>query len=86
MATTLMDSWQEIVSKAWEDEDFKQELLDNPSKVLGENGVTFPQGVNVTVVENDPNRIHRVLPQKGAEQTATGEGSDTLSEYNAACA
>ena len=43
--------WAKIVAKAWCDEAFKAELLNNPEQVLKAEGVEIPEGVRVHVVE-----------------------------------
>ena len=43
--------WAKIVAKAWCDEDFKAELLNNPEQVLKAAGAEIPEGVRVHVVE-----------------------------------
>ena len=54
--------WAKVVAKAWADEKFKQELLQNPEKVLQENGVTLPSGVKYKMVEDLPKEKHLILP------------------------
>lgn len=41
-----------IVAQAWLDEEFKKRLIANPANVLEENGITIPNGVQVSVNEN----------------------------------
>ena len=43
--------WAKIVAKAWRDEAFKAELLNNPEQVLKAEGAEIPEGVRVHVVE-----------------------------------
>ena len=43
--------WAKIVAKAWCDEAFKAELLNNPEQVLKAAGAEIPEGVRVHVVE-----------------------------------
>mgnify|MGYP004673409985 FL=1 len=43
--------WAKIVAKAWCDEAYKAELLNNTEKVLKAEGVEIPKGVHVHVVE-----------------------------------
>jgi len=56
--------WRNVVAKAWSDDSFKQQLIDDPNAVLAANGVDVPAGVNIVVVENEPDRIHLVLPSR----------------------
>jgi hypothetical protein len=57
-------AWRDIVAKAWTDEKFKQRLVDDPNGVLAEAGLPLPGGVNFVVVENEPERVHLVLPSR----------------------
>ena len=43
--------WAKIVAKAWCDEAYKAELLNNPEQVLKAEGAEIPEGVHVHVVE-----------------------------------
>lgn len=43
--------WAKIVAKAWCDETFKAELLNNAEQVLKAEGAEIPEGVHVHVVE-----------------------------------
>ena len=43
--------WAKIVAKAWCDEAFKAELVNNPEQVLKAEGVEIPEGMHVHVVE-----------------------------------
>lgn len=43
--------WAKIVAKAWCDEAYKAELLNNPEQVLKAEGADIPEGVRVHVVE-----------------------------------
>ena len=43
--------WAKIVAKAWCDEAYKAELLNNAEQVLKAEGAEIPEGVRVHVVE-----------------------------------
>lgn len=65
LATAEQQSaWRDVVTKAWSDEKFKARLVDSPNEVLKEAGLSLPQGVNAVVVENEPSRVHLVLPAR----------------------
>jgi hypothetical protein len=65
---------QKIILKAWEDEAFKQELLNNPREVLAkELNLPLPQDLQVQVVEEKKGSICLVIPQKPAEELANVE-------------
>lgn len=52
-----------IIAQAWQDEAYKQELMNNSKSVVEkEFGVQFPPQVNVHVVQEDPTNFYVVLP------------------------
>lgn len=58
--------WAKLVAKAWDDEDLKRRLLDDPRSVMEENGLPIPPGMNVKVVQNDESTIYLPLAEKPA--------------------
>ncbi|MCW5315516.1 NHLP leader peptide family natural product precursor [Nostoc sp. KVJ3] len=62
-AQTRQDIEARIIAKAWKDEAYKQELLNNPKAAIErEFGVEFPADVNVQVLEENSTSLHFVLP------------------------
>jgi hypothetical protein len=54
-----------IIAKAWQNEDFKQELLRNTKEVFErESGTPAPEGMTVTVLEESALHYYMVLPEK----------------------
>lgn len=54
---------EQIVTRTWEDESFKQELLSNPNAVMErELEEKIPEGVEVRVVQEDSNTRYLVVP------------------------
>ena len=43
--------WAKVVAKAWCDDAYKAELVNNPEQVLKAEGAEIPEGVHVHVVE-----------------------------------
>lgn len=77
---TRQDIEARIITKAWKNETYKQELIANPKEVVGEAfGVKFDQEVNITVLEETPNSLHFVLPMSPM-QIATELSEDELEE------
>jgi len=66
-------SYGKVVAKAWADPDFKTKLLADPKTVLKENGLEFPQDVEILVVENTDKIVHLILPPEPAEQLSEEE-------------
>lgn len=54
--------YQEVISRAWSDPDFKARLKSDPAGVLRAAGVPLPKGMRIEVVENTPEVMHMVLP------------------------
>ena len=59
-----------VIAKAWDDPKFKAKLLENPRSVLQAEGITFPDGINIKVVENTPSQLHIVLPLSPSQDKA----------------
>lgn len=57
-------NWEAIIDKAGADAAFKQRLLAEPAKALGEEGIAVPDGVTVKVVESTDKEVWLVLPHK----------------------
>jgi hypothetical protein len=53
---------QQIIAKCWTDEAFKSQLIANPAATLQAEGVTFPAGATVKVMENSSQVVHVILP------------------------
>ena len=59
---------EQIIQKAWEDAEFKKQLLANPKAAVKEAfGVDVPDTIEVKVVEESANKYYLVLPQSPAE-------------------
>jgi hypothetical protein len=52
------------IAKAWLDDNFRQNLISRPLDTLKEEGVEFPAGTQVKVLENSDKLIHFVIPAK----------------------
>jgi hypothetical protein len=85
MATELQQAWRKLIERSWSDEAFRQQLVDDPNKALRDAGVDVPHGVNFVVVENEPARLHLVLPARPGEAPAdSNDDNSCLSQYHAA--
>ncbi|MEC4593961.1 MULTISPECIES: NHLP leader peptide family RiPP precursor [Nitrospirillum] len=54
--------FNQIIAKAWADDRFRARLLVDPTSVLKAEGVDFPAGVTVSVVENTATHLNLILP------------------------
>ncbi len=56
---------QEIISRAWEDENFKRVLLEHPKETIEkELGIKLPPEIEIFIHEQTPTQIHLILPVK----------------------
>lgn len=54
----------QVIAKCWSDESFKIKLLADPAAILKAEGVTVPDGVSVSALENTDKVLHLVIPAK----------------------
>ena len=55
-----------LITKAGEDSEFRASLLSDPkAAIANEFGVTIPDGVNISVHEENLGNVHLVLPPAG---------------------
>ena len=62
-----------VTAKALESEQYREQLLADPVKVLTDEGLTIPEGVNVVIHENTEDTIHLVLPSQIVVMIDLGE-------------
>jgi len=67
--------WQSaVVTKVWQNPDFKKQLLTNPSAVLSqETGIEIPKGITIHILEEDSENMYFVLPKDPATVQALSE-------------
>ena len=64
-----------LINKAMEDEAFKHELISNPKAVIArEAGQEWPEGVEIEVLEQTPNKLYLVLPLNVKAEDIPSEG------------
>jgi Nitrile hydratase, alpha chain len=62
---TNQPKWvSKIIAKSWLDDDFKNRLVADPVGTLKSEGVDFPAGVEVKVLENSDKLMHFIIPPK----------------------
>ncbi len=60
----------ELIEKAWKDETFRQDLIENPKEAVSrEFGLNFPDSISLQVVEESADTMYMVIP--AAPDTAT---------------
>ena len=57
-----------VVARAWQDEDFKGRLLEDPEVALVEIGIEVSAGHEVRVVEDTERVTHLVIPPSPGEE------------------
>ena len=73
---TRRDIEARIVTKAWKDEAYKQELLANPKAIFEQEfGVELPAEISVQVLEENSTTLNFVLPMR--PETSGYELSET---------
>ncbi|MGI8604510.1 MAG: NHLP leader peptide family RiPP precursor [Verrucomicrobiales bacterium] len=70
MAQVTEGQLREIVAlKAHRDSEFRKELLSNPKAKIEEvMGTSLPKNVSVSVLEDNDNKIHIVIPPASTEE------------------
>ena len=58
---------QGVVAQATVDDDFRRQLLEDPTGVLRDAGLTISDEVEIEIHENTDNRVHFVLPAGPAD-------------------
>jgi len=61
------ETYKTIVTKCWGDPAFKTKLIADPTATLRTEGVTVPDGIKVTVVENTASEFTFVIPPDPSE-------------------
>ena len=79
--TEQSKQWEKIVAKAWIDEDYKQQLLDDPAAVLKAEGVDTPDGVKIKCVEATEKQAWLVLPPKPSNESDINVGEERIAAF-----
>ena len=53
---------QKIITRCWDDEEFKKRLMADPAKILDAEGVSVPDGVSIRVVEDTDQVRTLIIP------------------------
>lgn len=70
--------WDQIVTKAWQDDKLKNRLLAEPAAVFQEFGLEVPAGVQLRVVENTDQVVYLTLPAKPQDGELTEEDLENV--------
>lgn len=57
-----------IAVRAWQDEAFKQELLNSPKTALAQEGINIPDSIEVTIFEETSTQLCLVLPMQPSQE------------------
>jgi Nitrile hydratase, alpha chain len=72
-AMTRQEIETKLVAQAWQDDSFKEELINNPKSAFEQEGIPLPESIEIRVVEESANCLYFVLPMKPS-------GTEELSE------
>ena len=67
------DALQRVITKCWEDEAFKEQLLADPAATLRAQGVQIPEGMTVNVAVDSEDVRTLVIPAAPAPGRMTDE-------------
>jgi hypothetical protein len=59
---TAENPMQKIITRCWEDEEFKKRLMADPAKILDAEGVSVPDGVSIRVMEDTDQVRTLIIP------------------------
>ena len=59
---TAENPMQKIITRCWEDEEFKKRLMADPAKILDAEGVSVLDGVSIRVVEDTEQVRTLIIP------------------------
>lgn len=62
-----------LVTKAWNDNSFKQKLINKPKFAIAEEGINLPENIEVKVIEETPRTFYIVIPQPPMEDEELSE-------------
>ena len=63
----------QIIVRAWQDDSFKEELVNNPEAALNSEGISLPESIEVEVFEENANTLYIILPPKPSEDLSDAE-------------
>lgn len=69
---------EQIIQKAWEDSEFKKQLIEHPKAALKEAfGIEIPDSIELEALEETAGHYYFVIPQnpKSAQTITTAEGA-----------
>jgi hypothetical protein len=80
-----LEHLRRIAARALDDDDYCQQLLDDPASVLKQEGITVPNEVNVVVHQNTKQKVHLVLPTgiKDAQELDSNETDISVLSHTA---
>jgi hypothetical protein len=78
--------YAKVVAKAWSDESFKESLIADPKAVLAAEGISFPSGTDIKVVEQTDKQLYFVIPPRpeglSVEEVDTRLAATSVNDFN----
>ncbi|PIS02546.1 MAG: hypothetical protein COT85_04475 [Chlamydiae bacterium CG10_big_fil_rev_8_21_14_0_10_42_34] len=84
----LNNAWLNLIKKIYADENLKKQLMENPSKILSENGIPVSENLNYHIYEETENHMYLVIPipeNEGLSEEDLGKISGGLSACGGFC-
>lgn len=69
-----------VVSRAWNDAEFKLQLMADPARILADYGVEFGARTEVVVVANSPSRTYLVIPEPPTDSEELDDAIQVISQ------
>ncbi len=75
----LDPNWKrQLIVRAWREEAFKEKLLKDPRAAAAEMGYNIPDAWEFKVLEENPDKVYLVLPQKPGTTELSDETLDQV--------
>ena len=72
-AKTRKEIESNLIAKAWKDDSFKQQLMNNPKSAIAEAGISLPESIEVKVIEETANTFYLVIPRQPSQEKELSE-------------
>lgn len=83
--TEQKKSLSALFAACWKDDALKARFMSDPKSVLVEHGLSVPDGMNVTVVENTDNNIYITMPATPGDVASLSDDELGLAAGGSAC-
>ncbi len=67
-----------VIAKAWSDDGFRSELVDNPRSALASMGIETPEDTKIVFHEDTPDIVNFVIPNFPSERELSEDDLDSI--------